>query len=90
MSGKNADVHGYVTPQRKGSSTMVIRLAQANFPDALGMEMKEIRIPSARTNAGALQVLYINVTGCHTIPLTVRLNPQYGSTMCRRDRLPNA
>ncbi len=39
--------------QRKGSSTMVIKLAQAKFPDALGMEMKEIKIASARAAAGS-------------------------------------
>ena len=31
---------------------MVIKLAQAKFPDALGMEMKEIKIASARAAAG--------------------------------------
>jgi hypothetical protein len=50
--GSNADIPVHVHPQRKGSSTVVIKLAQAKFPDALGMEMKEIRIASGRANAG--------------------------------------
>lgn len=52
MLGSEGDAAVCVRPQRKGSSTMVIKLAQAKFPDALGMEMKEIKIASARASAG--------------------------------------
>lgn len=37
---------------RKGASGMVIKMAQAKFPDALGMEMKEIKVASAKAPAG--------------------------------------
>jgi hypothetical protein len=50
--GSEVDAAVCVRPQRKGSSTMVIKLAQAKFPDALGMEMKEVKIASVRASAG--------------------------------------
>lgn len=37
--------------QRRASAAMVVKLAQAKFPDALGMEMKEIKVASARAAA---------------------------------------
>ena len=50
--GREVNAAVCVCLQRKGSSTMVIKLAQAKIPDALGMEMKEIKIASARAAAG--------------------------------------
>lgn len=38
--------------QRKNAAPMIIKLAQAKFPDALGMEMKEVKVASARAPAG--------------------------------------
>lgn len=40
--------------QRRASAAMVVKLAQAKFPDALGMEMKDIKVASARAAAGEL------------------------------------
>jgi hypothetical protein len=61
------DAAACVHPQRKGSSTMVIKLAQAKFPDALGMEMKEIKIASARAAAGHHVLLLPKIAGIEFI-----------------------